>query len=72
MQERDRLAGDLVHWQTQGLCPLNGPCADCDCFDPQHQMERAQAAWLLTKGWHLAASVKRLRVADDPAESEGT
>lgn len=37
---RDQIAAALVHEITQGLCPLNGPCDDCDCFDPQHERER--------------------------------
>ena len=63
--ELGRLAADLVFWHTQGLCPLDGPCSSCDCWDPLHQLERAEAAWLLSKGWHLAAGGTPLQVVSD-------
>jgi hypothetical protein len=49
-----RLAADLVYWSSQGTCPLDGPCEDCDCWDPAHHLERAQAAFLVGRGWHFA------------------
>lgn len=40
---RDQIADILVQRHTSGLCPLNGPCEACDCFDPQHRQERDDA-----------------------------
>ena len=70
VDEVRQLASDLVYWHSQGLCALDGPCADCDCWDPQHQLERAQAAWLLSRGWHLAAGGPALRVAADAGDGK--
>lgn len=39
----ERVAQVLVQRRTNGLCPLQGPCAACDCFDPRHQQERDDA-----------------------------
>jgi len=44
---RDDVAAALVTQRTNGLCPLDGPCEDCDCFDSQHQQERADADVIL-------------------------
>ena len=37
---REVVAQVLVSHHTNGLCPLDGPCEMCDCFDPTHRYER--------------------------------
>lgn len=40
---RDLIAAELVQHYTMGLCQLDGPCEACDCFDPRHEVMRAEA-----------------------------
>jgi hypothetical protein len=48
---RDLIAERLTRNRTNGLCPLNGPCDACDCFDPQHPHERDDAEQILMDVW---------------------
>jgi hypothetical protein len=41
-----RLAEFIVRYRTSGLCPVKGPCQMCDCFDPEHEIDRRDAAEL--------------------------
>lgn len=37
---RDRIAEIITRQETNGLCPLDGPCGACDCLDPAHRIQR--------------------------------
>lgn len=65
---RARIAEAITRCHTNGLCPAAGPCADCDCHDPQHELELAEAdavmplvqaelarAW--DEGWDAATQI---------------
>lgn len=50
---RDQIAQQLCWAFTGGLCPLDGPCTECDCYDPHHEVMRAEADKIISiiGGW---------------------
>lgn len=44
----DAMLRAVVEAHTLGLCPVDGPCDDCDCHDPHHDAERAEAQLIVT------------------------
>lgn len=62
-----RIAEVLTRDRSSGLCPLDGPCTSCDCFDPLHEYDRANAKAVMAEV--VAPVLERFRkaVEDAPA-----
>lgn len=37
----------ITDFQSNGLCPVDGPCEECDCFDPKHTLAAREARFIL-------------------------
>lgn len=55
------IAQAIVDCHTSGLCPLDGPCETCDCFNPKHEQEKYEAKYAIEKlaerGYYIVPQV---------------
>jgi hypothetical protein len=63
-----RIAELLTTHRSSGCCPLDGPCGTCDCFDPQHEYERAHARAIMAE--IVGPELERLRALLEKIASE--